>query len=74
MRLSSLPITEMPLIMQKNEDGSPNTAHSVQSVPCVYVSENTNAVVENGRLDGSNYLETDGFEAPKEMTGKVLVK
>ena len=45
-------------------------------VPCVYVSENTNAVVENGRLAdvAPTILKLMGLEAPKEMTGKVLVK
>ena len=59
-----------------NEDGSPNTAHSLNPVPCVYVSENTNAVVENGRLAdvAPTILKLMGLEAPKEMTGKVLVK
>lgn len=59
-----------------NEDGSPNTAHSLNPVPCVYVSENMNAVVENGRLAdvAPTILKLMGLEAPKEMTGKVLVK
>ncbi len=59
-----------------NEDGSPNTAHSLNPVPCVFVSENTNAVVENGRLAdvAPTILKLMGLEAPKEMTGKVLVK
>ena len=33
-----------------NEDGTPNTAHSLNPVPCVYVTENKAAKVENGRL------------------------
>ena len=33
-----------------NPDGTPNTAHSLNPVPCVYVSDNANATVENGRL------------------------
>ena len=33
-----------------NEDGTPNTAHSLNPVPCVYVTENKAAKVEDGRL------------------------
>ena len=33
-----------------NEDGTPNTAHSLNPVPFVYVTENKNAKVENGVL------------------------
>ncbi len=56
--------------------GGCHTAHSLNPVPCVYVSENTNAVVENGRLAdvAPTILKLMGLEAPKEMTGKVLVK
>lgn len=31
-----------------NEDGTPNTAHSLNPVPFVYVTENKNAKVEMG--------------------------
>ena len=31
-----------------NEDGTPNTAHSLNPVPFVYVTENKDAKVENG--------------------------
>ena len=30
-----------------NEDGTPNTAHSLNPVPCVYVTENKAAKVED---------------------------
>ena len=33
-----------------NADGTPNTAHSLNPVPCVYVTENKNAKIENGIL------------------------
>lgn len=33
-----------------NEDGTPNTAHSLNPVPCVYVTENKEAKVADGRL------------------------
>ncbi|MCD8032390.1 MAG: 2,3-bisphosphoglycerate-independent phosphoglycerate mutase [Bacteroides sp.] len=59
-----------------NEDGSPNTAHSLNPVPCIYVTENKNASVEEGRLAdvAPTILKIMGIEVPAEMTGKVLIK
>ncbi|WP_321478937.1 2,3-bisphosphoglycerate-independent phosphoglycerate mutase [uncultured Bacteroides sp.] len=59
-----------------NEDGSPNTAHSLNPVPCIYVTENKDAKVENGRLAdvAPTILQIMGLQSPTEMTGKVLVK
>lgn len=59
-----------------NADGSPNTAHSLNPVPCIYVTENKNATVENGRLAdvAPTILKIMGLDAPKEMTGEILIK
>ena len=59
-----------------NADGTPNTAHSLNPVPCVYVSANKNAKVEEGKLAdvAPSILHIMGLEAPKEITGKVLIK
>ena len=59
-----------------NEDGTPNTAHSLNPVPCVYVTENKGAKVENGRLAdvAPTILKIMGLEAPAEMNGNVLIK
>lgn len=59
-----------------NEDGTPNTAHSLNPVPCVYVTENKDAKVENGRLAdvAPTILKIMGLEVPAEMNGKVLIK
>ena len=59
-----------------NEDSTPNTAHSLNPVPCVYVTENKNAKVENGRLAdvAPTILKIMGLEVPAEMNGKVLIK
>ena len=49
-----------------NEDGTPNTAHSLNPVPFVYVTENKIAKVENGVLDrcGSVYPAHLGMAQP----------
>lgn len=59
-----------------NEDGTPNTAHSLNPVPCVYVTENKDAKVEDGRLAdvAPTILKIMGLEVPAEMNGKVLIK
>jgi len=58
-----------------NEDGSPNTAHSLNPVPFVYVTNNKNAKVENGILAdvAPSVLHIMGLEQPKDMTGKSLI-
>ncbi len=59
-----------------NEDDTPNTAHSLNPVPCVYVTENKAAKVENGRLAdvAPTILKIMGLEVPAEMDGSVLIK
>ena len=59
-----------------NEDGTPNTAHSLNPVPCVDVTENKAAKVEDGRLAdvAPTILKIMGLEAPAEMNGNVLIK
>ena len=58
-----------------NEDGSANTAHSLNPVPIVVVS-NRVAKVENGVLAdvAPTVLKLMGLEQPEEMTGKALVE
>ncbi|EJX09703.1 phosphoglyceromutase [gut metagenome] len=59
-----------------NEDGTPNTAHSMNPVPCVYVTANKEAKVEDGRLAdvAPTILKIMGLEVPAEMDGNVLIK
>ena len=58
-----------------NPDGSPNTAHSLNPVPCVYVTNTENATIEDGILAdvAPTILKIMGLEAPAEMTGKSLI-
>ena len=60
----------------ENEDGSPNTAHSLNPVPFIYVTENKNAKVENGILAdvAPSICTIMGIEKPAEMTGHSLIK
>lgn len=59
-----------------NPDGTPNTAHSLNPVPFIYVTANTNATVENGVLAdvAPSILHIMGLEQPADMTGKCLIK
>jgi 2,3-bisphosphoglycerate-independent phosphoglycerate mutase len=56
-----------------NPDGSPNTAHSLNPVPCILVSERFKKI-NNGILAdvAPTILAMMGMDIPKEMTGKVL--
>ncbi len=58
-----------------NDDGSPNTAHSLNPVPFVFVSENKPANLQNGILAdvAPSILKILGLEQPKDMTGKNLI-
>ena len=59
-----------------NDDGTPNTAHSVNPVPFIYVTENKNATVQNGALAdvAPSILHIMGLEQPQEMTGQCIIK
>ena len=58
-----------------NPDGTPNTAHSLNPVPFIYVTENKEAKVVDGVLAdvAPSILHIMGLEQPKEMTGKCLI-
>ena len=59
-----------------NEDGSSNTAHSLNPVPCIYVGDRQNVRLRNGILAdvAPTLLTLMGLEIPREMTGKVLIE
>ena len=58
-----------------NADGTPNTAHSLNPVPCVYVTANKDAKIADGILAdvAPTLLHIMGIEQPSEMTGKNLI-
>ena len=59
----------------ENEDGSPNTAHSLNPVPFVYVTENKDAKVQDGILAdvAPSICSILGIEKAAEMTGHSLI-
>lgn len=58
-----------------NADGTPNTAHSLNPVPFIYVTNNAKARVSNGILAdvAPSILHILGLPQPAEMTGKNLI-
>lgn len=58
-----------------NPDGSPNTAHSLNPVPCIYVTDNNSATIKDGRLAdvAPTILHIMGLEQPADMTGENLI-
>jgi len=57
-----------------NPDGSPNTAHSLNPVPCILVSDDYKTIKEGILADVTPTLLTImGIPVPADMTGKVLV-
>ena len=58
-----------------NPDGTPNTAHSLNPVPFIYVTDNKAAKVADGILAdvAPSILHIMGLTQPKEMTGRCLI-
>ncbi|WP_299466762.1 2,3-bisphosphoglycerate-independent phosphoglycerate mutase [Mucilaginibacter sp.] len=57
-----------------NEDGSPNTAHTTNLVPCIIIDSDVKHV-KDGKLGdiAPTVLQMLGVPIPEEMTGNVLV-
>ena len=58
-----------------NADGSANTAHSLNPVPFVFVSDSYKGEVKDGILAdvAPSILKVMGIDAPKDMTGNSLI-
>ncbi len=57
-----------------NEDGSPNTAHTTNPVPCILVSDTYKEVKDGILADvAPTLLKLMGLEQPAAMSGKSLV-
>ncbi len=59
----------------KNDDGSPNTAHTLNPVPLFIIDKDWNGKVKSGKLGdiAPTILHFMGLPIPVEMTGEVLV-
>ncbi len=59
----------------RNEDGSPNTAHTTQPVPCILVDNDYKKPIKDGKLGdiAPTILELLGVKQPAEMTGVSLL-
>jgi len=58
-----------------NEDGTPNTAHTTNLVPCILVDKEYRGAIKDGKLGdlAPTILQLMGLEIPEEMTGNVLI-
>ena len=58
-----------------NDDGTPNTAHTTNPVPCILVDDAYKGSIHNGKLGdlAPTILTMMGVPIPKEMTGKILI-
>lgn len=58
-----------------NEDGSPNTAHTLNPVPLFIISNDYKGTVRPGKLGdiAPTVLKVMGLPIPQEMTGDVLI-
>ena len=58
-----------------NADGTPNTAHSLNPVPFIYVTDNNSATVKDGCLAdvAPSILHIMGLEQPSDMIGENLI-
>ena len=58
-----------------NSDGSPNTAHSLNPVPCIWITDEQGKSLQNGVLAdvAPTVLKIMGITQPAEMTGKSLI-
>jgi 2,3-bisphosphoglycerate-independent phosphoglycerate mutase len=59
-----------------NEDGTPNTAHTTNLVPCILVDDHYSGPWQNGKLGdlAPTILNLMGIAIPREMTGQLLTR
>jgi 2,3-bisphosphoglycerate-independent phosphoglycerate mutase len=60
----------------RNEDGSPNTAHTTNLVPCILAADGYIGGLANGKLGdiAPTVLQLMGVPQPAEMTGESLLR
>ncbi len=59
-----------------NEDGTPNTAHTTNLVPCILVDKELRPGMKDGKLGdlAPTILTLMGLDIPREMDGEVLIE
>lgn len=59
-----------------NEDGSPNTAHTTNLVPCILVDNKFTGQLKDGKLGdlAPTILKMMDLDIPEEMTGDILIE
>ncbi len=59
-----------------NDDGTPNTAHTTNLVPCILVDKDYKGKIKDGKLGdlAPTILTLMGIPIPSEMTGHVLIE
>lgn len=62
--------------MMINEDGTPNTAHTTNLVPCFLVDNTYTGTIKNGKLAdlAPTILTLMGLPIPSKMTGNILLE
>lgn len=62
--------------MMVNDDGTPNTAHTTNLVPCILVDDNYTGKLKDGKLGdlAPTILTLMGVPIPPQMTGNVLLE
>lgn len=57
-----------------NADGTPNTAHTKNPVPCIFIDSDLKKIKDGKLADlAPTILKILGIEIPKEMNGEILV-
>lgn len=59
-----------------NDDGTPNTAHTTNLVPCILVDDQYKGKIKDGKLGdlAPTILTMIGVPLPKDMTGNILIE
>ena len=59
-----------------NPDNTPNTAHTLNPVPIVFVSNEKGGTITKGKLAdiAPSILNLMGIDTPEEMTGDIIIK
>ena len=62
--------------LMANEDSTPNTAHTTNLVPCIFVDDQYKGKIKDGKLGdlAPTILKLMGIPSPAEMNGNILIE